>query len=615
MPAVPEILLRKLFVQGSLSAHAEGFSFILRNTLLAVTVIGMEIAADDSLISPVNVVLRLEGGDGINAEGISLEHPLALPLNVPLLVTVISPQAQPKKLTITAETNEVGKLRFSVNPAPSKPSQFSVSVKRMQQGIQQLARERKASRDPHHPIYHFTPPANWMNDPNGLITWQGQMHLFYQYNPYAPGWGSIHWGHAVSRDLVLWKRLPIALAPQPGKPNQDGCWSGTAVITENGPMFFYTGVFPETVCAARPDKDLLHLIDDPDNPLIAEPPSGLELEGFRDPCVWQQDEFWYMTIGSGSKGKGGMILLYRSSDLKDWQYIHPLIVGNQNESEPFATGRMWECPQLVKIGARHFLFISAILGPQTQYPFYFSGRMNGMKFIPESRHRVDGGNALYAPLTFEDVSDRRVLFGWVREEREESACQKAGWSGALSLPRILSLSEKNELLIDPAPELEKLRRKQLASYTGMLNMAPVKLSGKAGLKNCEFNARIIAAESDRIDFLFGESLEGPEKTQITYDTGRHTLIVDTTSSSFDPSTHGQRMECPVPVGTGGTIDLRVFLDGSILEVYANRRVVLTTRVYPTRMKNIHLFVRTQEGTGRMERFALYEMGNCIQQKS
>ena len=119
-----------------------------------------------------------------------------------------------------------------------------------------IARRRYAC-DPHRPQYHFTAPANWLNDPNGLIQWQGQYHLFYQHNPHAPVHGSIHWGHAVSDDLVHWRDLPIALAPTPGGPDAHGCWSGCAVDDNGLPTLVYTGVAPQAVSIATSADGLL----------------------------------------------------------------------------------------------------------------------------------------------------------------------------------------------------------------------------------------------------------------------------------------------------------------------------------------------------------------------
>ena len=110
--------------------------------------------------------------------------------------------------------------------------------------------------DHHRPLIHFSPPANWLNDPNGMIDWDGVFHLFYQYNPNGPLHGTIHWGHASSADLVHWTDHPIALAPTPGGPDAEGCWSGCAVDNNGTPTFVYTGVNPQTVCLAVSADDL-----------------------------------------------------------------------------------------------------------------------------------------------------------------------------------------------------------------------------------------------------------------------------------------------------------------------------------------------------------------------
>ena len=114
----------------------------------------------------------------------------------------------------------------------------------------------KLAGDRHRPLYHFIAPANWMNDPNGAFFWKGKYHLFYQYNPNGPFWGTIHWGHAISSDLVHWEDLPIALVPSKDGPDKGGCWSG-CVVDDNGvPTALYTGLEPQTVCLATGDDEL-----------------------------------------------------------------------------------------------------------------------------------------------------------------------------------------------------------------------------------------------------------------------------------------------------------------------------------------------------------------------
>ena len=160
----------------------------------------------------------------------------------------------------------------------------------------------RLAADPHRPQYHFLPPANWMNDPNGLIQWRDHYHLFYQYNPHGPVWGSIHWGHAISDDLAHWRDLPIALEPTPGGVDEDGVFSGCAVDDDGVPSILYTGVRRladdsrvELPClATSSDDELRTWHKHPHNPVIASPPPGVDVLGFRDHSVWQEDGTWYM---------------------------------------------------------------------------------------------------------------------------------------------------------------------------------------------------------------------------------------------------------------------------------------------------------------------------------
>jgi len=145
------------------------------------------------------------------------------------------------------------------------------------------------------PLNHFQPESNWMSDPNGLMQWRGQYHLFYQHHPHSPLWGPMHWGHAASHDLVHWTHLPIALAPTPDGPDADGCWSGCAVDHDGVPTLVYTGVrstdgrpYRESVCLATSADELQTWTKYAGNPVIPASPEGLEVLGFRDPCVWRE---------------------------------------------------------------------------------------------------------------------------------------------------------------------------------------------------------------------------------------------------------------------------------------------------------------------------------------
>ena len=215
----------------------------------------------------------------------------------------------------------------------------------------------KLAADPQRPRYHFLPPANWMNDPNGLLFWKGKYHIFYQHNPYAPKCDPNHWGHALSEDLVHWTHLPIALAPTPDGPDNVAAGTGCAVDNSGVPTIIYTGFPSQVQCIATSNDDMITWKKHDGNPVLDSPPKGLEVVGFRDPCVWKEKDDCYMLIGSGIKGIGGTCLLYRSKDLIDWEYLHPLCIGDGK-----STGDMWECPDFFPLGNKHVLLVS-VYGP------------------------------------------------------------------------------------------------------------------------------------------------------------------------------------------------------------------------------------------------------------
>ena len=322
---------------------------------------------------------------------------------------------------------------------------------------------QQLAADPHRPRYHFLPPANWMNDPNGAIEWQGRYHLFYQHNPRAAFWDDMHWGHARSDDLVHWTDLPLALIPGPGS-DEDGCWSGCALDDDGTPTLVYTGVqgdyrlpHNQRVCLARADDDLLHWRKDPANPVIAVPPPGLRLTGFRDPCVWREGGDWLMAIGAGIQDVGGAVLLYKSPDLRRWQYLHPLCVGDSRDRSGLWTGLVWEVPQFFRLGDRHVLLFTA-WDEDPLYAAYFTGLYQEGRFVPQALHKLDYGDEHFrAAHSMLDSRGRRIVWGWIGEGRSVEAQKRAGWAGVMSLPRVLDMRADGALAMRPAPELESLR--------------------------------------------------------------------------------------------------------------------------------------------------------------
>ncbi|MEJ5312509.1 MAG: glycoside hydrolase family 32 protein [Anaerolineae bacterium] len=478
--------------------------------------------------------------------------------------------------------------------------------------------------DPYRPQYHFLPPANWMSDPNGLIQWNGQYHLFYQYNPYQPFHHCIHWGHAVSDDLVHWRHLPIALAPTPGGPDADGCYSGCAVSVDGIPRLFYTGVSPQVVCTATSSDGLLTWDKSSENPIIPGPPPSIDAgpgRDFRDPYVWKEHNRWYMVIGSRIQDVGGVVLLYSSADLVHWSYEGPLLEGNERVTTPFRLGTMWECPNFFEVGNLYALILSVAMDEsydpldEAYFPrhllhaVYFTGTYQQRRFSPIMQALVDHGGCFYAPQVMRDDSGRLLMWGWLREGRNKQAQLKAGWSGVMSLPRVISLGRKGSLRFTPAPELGVLRQEHRHWGDLLLSEGDTKdLEGVCG-SSLELLAEIELDETSTVELVLGHPTESNELTKISYDAATHMLAVDTTKSSLDPEIHGTVRQATLPVGENGILQLHLFLDHSVLEVFANEEACFASRIYPTFPSVDGVYIVGLRGSSRIRSVDVWRMNS------
>lgn len=432
-----------------------------------------------------------------------------------------------------------------------------------------------------------------MNDPNGLIQWQEKYHLFYQYNPYSPWHHKIHWGHAVSSDLVHWEHLPVALTPTPHGPDADGCWSGCAVNNNGVPTIFYSGVFPQSVCLATSDDQLIEWQKYEQNPVIARVPDGIDAGEpweFRDPYVWQEADTWYMLMGTRIVNEGGAILLYRSHNLTDWEYLHVFMQGDRNQFDPFWTGTVWECPNLIKLGDKHVLIVSFQHHETGQllYTGYYPGQYADLQFVPDKPHILEYGAHFYAPQVMQDEHGRSLMFGWLWEGRSEEEQRKAGWAGVMSLPRLLTMRDDGLLGIEPVPELQKLRGEQ-AHFEALTitNETHYLLEGVEG--DClEIKAVIKPEDATQFGLKVRCSPDGREKTWVLFDSPHQFVTIEREKSSLANTVSHDVLparqvvrNAPLSIVSGKPIQIHFFLDKSVLEVFVNGRVTLSSRIYPT----------------------------------
>jgi beta-fructofuranosidase len=502
----------------------------------------------------------------------------------------------------------------------------------------------KFANDPHRPRYHFQAPANWMNDPNGLIQWQEQYHLFYQHNPHQPTFGNSHWGHAVSNDLVHWQDLPIALSPTPDGADRDGVWSGCAFDNNGVPTIIYTGAIglygdKQRPCLAVSRDNLLSFEKHPGNPIIDGPPPDLNVIGFRDHAVWEEAGIWYQIVGSGIEGVGGAALLYRSADLINWEYLHPLWVGDKTSREPIWTGEMWECVDFFPLGDKHVLIFSVFARDKVvfYYPVYAIGEYSNLRFSPQKlgfldlggqlspdyvklenntgqgqAYRIDlEGGHLYAPQTFRDKTNRRILIGWVQEGRSRQAQKEAGWSGMFSLPRELTLRPDGTLGIEPITELQQLRTKKyqwknLEIEPNGNNYLP---DVKGAALEIEIEVEWKQLTASEWGLILRQSPDGSEETRISYDAQLNKLIFDPTRSSLEADLYPDIRSGNFVLEPDEAVKLRIFLDHSIVEVYANGRACLTGRIYPSRSDSLQLDLFSTGGSMLYKTVTVYELAS------
>jgi beta-fructofuranosidase len=444
--------------------------------------------------------------------------------------------------------------------------------------------------DPLRPEYHLMPQHNWMNDPNGPIWWKGQYHLFYQLNPHAAVWGDMHWGHAVSPDMIHWKHEPIALAPTPGGADSEGCFSGSAVVFDAKPAIIYTGVenAPPSEITLRDGNDklretqMLAIAEDDqllhwkklETPVIAAPPQGMVVTGFRDPCPWREGETWYLGVGSGERGVGGCVLLYRSKDLRHWEYLHKLVQGKPNGKvavNPCDSGEMWECPDFFAVDGHYVLLYSTedkVLWTTGEYD------ARGHRYIPMRTGLIDQGS-YYAPKSFLAPDGRRILWGWIRETRPEAEFAAAGWSGAMGLPRVLTVNRDGQLEMKPAAEVEKIRRAVEAQTLA----AQTPFRQKLATLRRELHIPLSApAQKIAVRLL----THGEKVWELVVDVPGSLVTCGDTSFAL-------------PRAPWADDSLRIFLDGSVIESYIVGREALTSRVYNVAPDSTELVIEVLKG--------------------
>lgn len=402
---------------------------------------------------------------------------------------------------------------------------------------------------------HLKAPKNWINDPNGFIYYKGFYHLFYQYFPYGTSWGTMHWGHAVSKDLVRWEHLDLALFPTI-YADQNGCFSGSAVEKDGSMYLFYTGVRYEEV---NPENIHTYLNDHFEaSQLMISSPDGFQFDNFqgkkvvippitdknigdrthtRDPKVWRGTDAWYMVLGTTSEAEGGKLLFYRSEDLVNWGYVNQV-------SKNHKLGWMWECPDFFEIGTEKMLVFSPIdiMKKEKNYAnqaictlVTFDEKSCHME-IPDSYQFLDYGLDIYAPQSTVDEAGRRVIVGWMRMPKAVDN----KWNGMFCMPRIVEI-KNGHIYFRLHPNLKNAFCRQISSVS-----------------EAEESSYCIQLDLQEGEYL---SIGG---YSIAREHGK--IVTDRTKVFSNLTDYQLRFETPT-VKEGTHLD--IYVDKNLIEVYVN----------------------------------------------
>jgi beta-fructofuranosidase len=421
----------------------------------------------------------------------------------------------------------------------------------------------RAGNDPTRPIFHFLAPAQWMNDPNGPIFFGDYYHLYYQHNPFEDRWGHMHWGHARSRDLVYWEHLPIGLWPSKER-GEDHVFSGCATTNASGQFLaFYTSIGRKSASdyaeqwVALGDPDAGTFTKYTNNPVLTDQLHGdLKVYDWRDPFLFREGGATYLVCGGNlNRAKGGqaVVLLYEATrpDLLQWRFRGVLF------THPDAAVKNIECPNFFKLGDRWVLIIS----PHGKVE-YFTGDFNSAagKFTARQRGLMDYSGDYYAPNCLEDPQGRRILWGWIRGFKEGR-----GWNGCFTLPRVVSMAPDGSLRQAPVPELRKLRGRPFSLAAAEIRHATNSLQNLSG-DALEMEAEIDPGDAQSFGLRLRASADGTRSVAVSYD-------------GAELNVAGAKARLPWPENQK-TLQLRIFLDKSVLEVYANERVCITRVIDP-----------------------------------
>ncbi len=430
------------------------------------------------------------------------------------------------------------------------------------------------------PMFHVTGGVGWINDPNGFSVYQGEYHLFYQYNPYDTKWGPMHWGHVKTTDFLHWDRLPCALAPGESC-DKDGCFSGGAIELPDGRhLLMYTGVRNvrskngivegfQTQCLAIGDGLDYHKVES--NPVLDEKdlPAGGSAIDFRDPKIFFADGRYQMVIGNRAADGSGSILLYESEDALHWSFSS-VLTSCHNQY-----GKMWECPDFFPLCGKYVLLVSTQNMTSMGLEFHpgnstlcIIGDYDRAQkhLLRDNTQAIDYGTDFYATQTLETPDGRRIMIAWM-QSWESSGCKPGNlpFFGQMTLPRELSIRD-GRLIQNPVCELEACRTVKV-SYRDVMITDETNLQGVSG-RFLDMTVTVRRGSKNQMYryFKINVAKDGERVTSIRHKPENNTIRVDRSRSGFPHDIVNVR---DFPIAAKDELKLRIVLDRYSLELFVN----------------------------------------------
>ena len=461
--------------------------------------------------------------------------------------------------------------------------------------------------------YHLMPQCGWMNDPNGLIFFKGQYHVFYQTNPYSGFWDSMHWGHAVSTDLIHWEYLPLALAPSEFYDDfkKGGCFSGSAIEHAGKMYLFYTGTAnhghgnEQTQCLAISD-DGIHFEKYEGNPLITAP-EEIKPDSFRDPKVWKHEEKYYMVMGA-SRNNRGLALIFESEDLYHWEYLN-ILAESRGE-----WGFMWECPDFYSLGDKYVLTFSP-MGSGDHTSVYLVGDFDYEtgRFDAHVSGEMDWGFDYYAPQSLETPDGRRLIVSWANEWewmplfKDWGPTYREEWCGFFNVIREVRLCSDGTLRFLPMEEIKNIREDAFYQKEILITEEPQRLKAGDGISfEMKFVFDLNTTDADTIEMKF--RCGNGKETCCIFDLKKGELSVDRHHSD-GWSTGVSRST--LLVHNKSELDVHVFSDQSSLEIFTDQyRNNHSNNIFAGNSQN-KLSISARGGKAVIRNYESYKLKDCF----